>query len=262
MPTLVHYLPLLTTALAVPFTWRLWRHWRRKPQALYLAWWAMGVFTYGLGTLVEGCTTLFGWHESLFKTWYIAGALLGGAPLAQGTVYLFLKRRTAHLLTGVVGTVILIAAVCVLLSPIVPDRVEPYRLSGTVLAWQWVRGVSPFINLYAFVFLVGGAAWSAWQYARHRADTRMWGNGLIALGALLPGIGGTATRLGHVEVLYLTELIGLVLIWAGYALMTQAPTPSIHAAQRGNLSWCGSERDGEPTPTPVAKPRVDDVVID
>jgi hypothetical protein len=136
-------------------------------------------------------------------------------------------------LTGVLASVILVAAVCVLYAPIVPDRVETYRLSGQVLAWQWVRGFSPFINLYAFVFLVGGAAWSAWQYARHGADIRMWGNVLIALGALLPGIGGTATRLGHVEVLYLTELMGLVLIWVGYTRMTRDSTPSIHTPQAG-----------------------------
>jgi hypothetical protein len=76
---------------------------------------------------------------------------------------------------------------------------------------------SPFINLYAAIFLIGGAAWSAWRFrsdptARHRVV----GNVYIAVGALLPGIGGTATRLGHTEVLYVTELIGLVLIWTGY----------------------------------------------
>ncbi|WP_405284459.1 hypothetical protein V3331_02605 [Gaopeijia maritima] len=36
------------------------------------------------------------------------------------------------------------------------------------------------------------------------------------MGALLPGIGGMATRMGHTEVLYVMELIGLLLIWAGY----------------------------------------------
>jgi hypothetical protein len=43
----------------------------------------------------------------------------------------------------------------------------------------------------------------------------MWANVLIAAGAILPGIGGTATRMGYVEVLYVTELIGLLLTWAG-----------------------------------------------
>jgi hypothetical protein len=47
---------------------------------------------------------------------------------------------------------------------------------------------------------------------RHRAI----GNALIAAGAILPGIGGTATRMGHTEVLYVTELLGILLIWWGY----------------------------------------------
>ena len=40
------------------------------------------------------------------------------------------------------------------------------------------------------------------------------------MGALLPGIGGTFTRFGHVEVLYVTELIGIVLIYVGYRVIT------------------------------------------
>jgi hypothetical protein len=49
---------------------------------------------------------------------------------------------------------------------------------------------------------------------------------LIAVGALLPGIGGSATRFGHVEVLYVTELIGLVLILIGYRRIVGGPTPA------------------------------------
>ena len=41
---------------------------------------------------------------------------------------------------------------------------------------------------------------------------------VIAIGAILPGIGGTATRMGYTEVLYVTELIGLLLIWTGYRI--------------------------------------------
>ena len=65
--------------------------------------------------------------------------------------------------------------------------------------------------------LVGGATLSAVRYARQPGQRhRFTGNVLIAVGALLPGIGGSATRFGHTEVLYVTELIGLVLILAGY----------------------------------------------
>jgi len=230
----VHYLPILTTLLAIPFTVILYRHWRQKPGALYLAWWALGIFTYGVGTLTESLTTLFGWQEGVFRAWYISGALLGGAPLAQGTLYLFFARRKAHRVTAVLVAFIAVAAVYVLLSPINAAQVEPYRLSGRVLGWQWVRAFSPFVNTYAVLFLVGGAIWSAWEYGRRGADARrrMWGNVCIAVGAILPGIGGSFTRMGYVEVLYVTELAGLLLIWLGYYMMVHDGGSSVHANQR------------------------------
>jgi hypothetical protein len=45
---------------------------------------------------------------------------------------------------------------------------------------------------------------------------------LIAIGAILPGIGGTFTRFGHTEVLYVTELIGLLVIYLGFHFNTSA----------------------------------------
>jgi hypothetical protein len=181
---------------------------------------------YGIGTFTEASVTLFGWNEALFRGWYISGALLGGAPLAQGTVYLLLSRRTANWLTAILLPFILIASICVLLTPIDHAQVEPHRLSGQVMEWSWVRLFSPFINTYALIFLVGGAALSAVRFSRKKATYhRFVGNALIALGALLPGIGGMATRMGHVEVLYLGEFLGIILIWAGYRFNVRGREP-------------------------------------
>lgn len=219
----VHFLPILTTLLAIPFAIVVFRRYRARG-GLHLLWWAGGIALYGTGTLTEAAVTLLGWREPLFRAWYIAGALLGAAPLAQGTVYLMLSRKTADRLARALVAYVAVAAVFVLLTPIDAAQVEPYRLSGRVMEWQWVRLFSPLVNLYAFVFLVGGAALSAWRY-RGKAETRhrLIGNVLIAVGALLPGIGGMATRMGHTEVLYVTELAGIVLIWAGYRWNVRAP---------------------------------------
>ncbi len=233
MPQPVHYVPIVSTVVSTLFAVRLWRHWRRKPQATYLLWWFIGLATYAAGTLTESLTTLFGWSEPVFRAWYITGALLGGAPLAQGTVYLLLPKRTADRLTAALLAVIAFGSVAVLLSPIDHAQVDPTRLTGRVLAWHWVRFVSPWVNLYAVLFLVGGALWSAWRYLRDRGDaTRMWGNLAIALGTILPGIGGSFTRFGHVEVLYVTELIGVLFVWLGYTIMSRDGSRSVHAAQR------------------------------
>jgi hypothetical protein len=226
-PSLVHFVPIVTTLLAIPFSLEIYRRYRQHPERLHLWWWAVGIATYGVGTFTESLTTLLGWREPVLRAWYISGALLGAAPLAQGTVYLLLSRRVAHALTGILVAYVVVAAVAVCLSPIDYGAVEAHRLSGRVFAWQWVRAFSPLVNLYAVVFLIGGAVLSALRYSANR-DTRyrMWANVLIAIGAILPGIGGTATRMGHVEVLYVTELVGMLLTWAGYRMST-GRTPSV-----------------------------------
>ncbi|MEO8678087.1 MAG: hypothetical protein ABI665_03520 [Vicinamibacterales bacterium] len=224
--TFVHYIPIVTTALALPFSIEIFRRYREHPERLHLLWWAIGIFTYGVGTTTEALTTLVGWNEPTFRAWYISGALLGGAPLAQGTVYLLLSRRKAHVLTTLLVAYVVIASVFVILSPINFELVETHRLSGRVLAWSWVRLFSPVVNLYAVVFLIGGAILSALRYSRDPATRhRVYANVLIAVGAILPGIGGTATRMGYVEVLYVTELAGLLLTWAGYRMSVSGPAP-------------------------------------
>lgn len=220
----VSYVPIATTVVALSFAAALLRRWRERRTGPHLLWWAAGALTYAVGTITESATTLFGWHEPVFRVWYISGALLGGAPLAQGTVYLLARRRTADRLAVALVTVIAVASAVVLLSPIDYTAVEPHRLTGRVMTWTAARLFSPFINLYAFVFLVGGAAVSARRYARAASTRhRFIGNGCIAVGALLPGIGGTFTRFGYTEVLYVTEFVGLVLIVIGYRFATNPP---------------------------------------
>lgn len=229
-PALVHYVPIVTTILAIPFAAEIFRRYRQHPERLHLLWWALGIATYGVGTFTEAVTTIAGWNEPTFRAWYISGALLGGAPLAQGTVYLLLSKRTGHVLTALLVTYITIASVAVVLSPIDYAQVEAHRLTGRVLGWQWVRGFSPIVNMYAVVFLIGGAILSALRYSANPATRhRVVANVLIALGAILPGIGGTATRMGYTEILYVTELAGLLLTWLGYR-MSIRPMPVIATA--------------------------------
>jgi hypothetical protein len=230
MRSFVHFIPIATTLLSIAFAPIVFRRWQARRPAPHLFWWSLGIAMYGLGTFTESFTTLFGWNEVVFRSWYISGALLGGAPLAQGTVYLMFPRATANRMAAVLGAFIVVAATAVILSPIDYSLVEVHRLTGSVMEWRWARMFSPFINLYAATFLIGGALLSAWRYRRDPAARhRFIGNCYIAIGAILPGIGGTATRMGHTEVLYVMELIGIVLIWIGYTYNVR-PTSSSPAS--------------------------------
>lgn len=215
----IDYIPILTTLFSFFFLNEIVSHYRKR-RTPYLLWWSIGVLTFGLGTLAESIHALFGWNIINLRLWYIVGALLGGFPLAQGSVFLLMNRGFARISATLIVSLILVASVFVLLTPVsIPENFD-YRLTGAVFSWEWVRYFSPFINLYAFVFLVGGALYSARKYyGLNDKQVHFKGNILIAIGALLPGIGGTFTRMGYVEVLFITELAGLVLIYGGYRMI-------------------------------------------
>lgn len=222
---LVHYLPIATTVISLVFCARLFQRYRAR-RGMHLFWWGLGVAAYGIGTAFESSITLFGNSIFLTKGWYIAGALFGGYPLAQGSVYLHLGKRNGHLLTALTLPVLAVVSALVILSPVDLTAFQEHRPSGAILAWSWVRLLTPFINLYAVIFLIGGAILSAVRYAKGRtADdrSRAIGNALIAFGAILPGVGGGMAKGGLVEALYIGELVGLLFIWAGYVMCTRAP---------------------------------------
>jgi hypothetical protein len=227
----VYYIPVATTVLSLAFTGVVLGRWRKR-RGSHLLWWAAGIAVFGVGTFMEGFTALFGWHEPVFRAWYISGALLGGAPLAQGTAFLLLQRRLALRLAIALVAYVAVASVFVLLSPLDASLADDHKLAGDVIEWAWVRGFSPLVNTYAFVMLVGGAIYSAVAYRRSGTEPdRVVGNVLIAVGAVLPGIGGSFTRFGYTEVLYVTELLGLITIYAGYRFnVRNRPAEALRAA--------------------------------
>jgi hypothetical protein len=242
----IYWIPVATTIVAAGFSVVVLRRYRARG-GTHLLWWGIGLVLYGVGTLTESLTTIFGWNPLVFRAWYISGALCGGAPLAQGTAYLLLKKKTANILAVLLVTAITVAAVLVMLSPLNYSLVDGHRLSGRVLEWSWIRMISPFINTYAAIFLIGGAILSAWRYRADPAKhNRFTGNVLIAIGAILPGIGGAFTRFGHVEVLYVTEFVGLLLIFAGFRLNVSVPSSDKPRAPKSGDRFPGVPFDEHP----------------
>jgi hypothetical protein len=229
----VHYLPILTTLFSAFFLYDILSRYLARGGA-HLLWWSIGVFTYGLGTFFESSITLFGNTPWMNKLWYIAGAILGGYPLAQGSVYLHLKKRTANILSAITVPFIALASVLVLLSPVNTALLEEFRPSGASLEWQWVRLLTPFINTYSAIFLIGSAAYSALRFFRvDSGKYRAIGNVFITVGALLPGIGGGMAKGGIVEALYIGEFIGIILIWIGYRTCLKDP-PTAKVTENGS----------------------------
>ena len=126
---MVSYIPVLTTLLSAFFLSRIVPHYMAK-RSPYLLWWTLGVLTFGMGTLTESINAIFGWSPLNTKIWYIVGALLGGYPLAQGSIYLLMNKRFADISAIVCSTVIIVAAICVLAAPIAIPEGFDHRLTG------------------------------------------------------------------------------------------------------------------------------------
>ena len=216
---MIDYIPILTTILSLYFFVEILKHYLFRKKK-YLFWWMIGVATFGLGTLSESIHTIIGHNEFNLRFWYILGALLGGFPLAQGTVYLLFSKKFANQSSLFFISYILIASIFVLMVPIKITESFDGGLTVQVFEWQWVRFFSIPINIYAFTFLVGGAIYSAYKYSKFKnLIYKVYGNTAIAIGGILPGIGGSFTRAGYIEVLFVTEFFGLALIYAGYKII-------------------------------------------
>ena len=170
----------------------------------------------------------FTFSPQILKLWYLSGAMLTAAWLGQGTVYLLVrKRRVANALMLMLGIASLASIVLIISAPINPgvlfDTGRPISVqykeilerSNTILL------LTILLNIYGTLTLVGGALYSAYLFWKKKVlVNRMIGNILIALGALMPAMAGSFTKAGLVDFLYLSEFLGVVLMYAGFLLAT------------------------------------------
>ncbi len=226
----MHYIPFLSTLVTFAFAAAVFaRYLKRRGPHLLL--WTIGLLFYGIGTLSE-VILAFTFSGLMLKLWYLSGAMLTAAWLGQGTIHLLVRKRgVAWILTGILTAVSLLAAALILLAPLTPAAAS-YNV-GMAISSQYkdilTRGgltilLTILLNIYGTLTLFGGAIYSAVIFWRKRVLlNRMIGNVLIAAGALAPAMAGSFVKLGLPDLLYLSELIGVVLMFVGFIQATTVP---------------------------------------
>ncbi len=185
---------------------------RRKPYQLI---WAIGLFMYFISTGAEFWVGVWGLNETIYRLWYLFGAIFVAAYLGLGTVYLLLPQRVAHIIMVVLLVTSLYSIFKVFTVNL--DLSTLRYLSGVAMPRE-VRLMTPLFNTFGTVALVGGALYSAWAFWRRRLmPHRVVSNILIALGAILPAFGGIHIRFGGtLPLFYLFELLGIIIIFIGF----------------------------------------------
>lgn len=225
----MHYIPIFSTLVTFGFVAAVFNRYRYK-KGMHLLFWGIGLVFYGLGTLSEVIMS-FVYSTAVLKIWYLSGAMLTAAWLGQGTIFLLVRKRGwAMGLATILILLSLAAAVLVTLAP-VTEAVRAYNTSlpiSTQYKDILVRSgaitlLTVLFNIYGTLGLVGGALYSAYLFWRKRVlANRLVGNLLIAGGALLPAMAGSFVQAGIVDVLYLSELFGAILMYVGF-LQATAP---------------------------------------
>ena len=213
------YIPLASSVISLIFTLFVLDQYfaRRKPYQLV---WAIGLFMYFVSTGTEFWTGQWGMDITVYRLWYLFGAIGVAAYLGMGTIYLLVKRRVAHIIMVILVSASIYATVRILTVDI--DISSLPVLSGVAMP-KSIRMMTPIFNTFGTVALAGGALYSAWIFWRKRILLhRVIGNVLIAVGAILPAVGGTHIRFGgDLTTFYVLELVGIILIFVGFLRMRE-----------------------------------------
>ena len=209
-----HFIPLVSAIVSLVFALVVLDQFfaRRKPYQLV---WTIGLFMYSISTGAEFWVGAWGLNDTVYRLWYLFGAIFVAAYLGMGTLYLLASRRVAHTIMVILLIASLYATFRVFTASI--DLSNLPVLAGIAMP-QGVRLMTPPFNTFGTVALVGGAIYSAWVFWRHKImPHRVVSNILIAVGAILPAIGGTHRRLGGgLQLFYLFELLGIIIIFIGF----------------------------------------------
>ncbi len=219
------YIPYLSTLVTFIFAVAVYSRYRQRG-GTHLLFWAIGLLFYGLGTLSEVVLSAT-FNAFVLKIWYLTGAMLTAAWLGAGTVYLLIRKgNTARIAAWILIAVSLLAFVLVIFAPTLSASFDVTRPVSEQYKDILARnGLTIFLtiilNIYGTITLVGGAIYSAFLFWRKKIlANRMFGNVLIAAGALSPAMGGTLLKAGYADMLYVSEFIGAILMFIGFAMAT------------------------------------------
>lgn len=201
---------------------------RRRPSPDKFAWIvAFALFSAAAGAEVIG--SLAGWTPLLVRVYYVSGAMLVVGFLGLGQLYLLFRERLNRIGPGLAMFMVAIAVALISDAPIAPDRLAtegwhalergPALIAATVA-----------LNVGGTAIVVAGALYSALNFWRRRIFRhRMIGCVLIAVGTLIVASGGTLTRFGQPEYLYIAMAIGVTVIFAGYLEARRREAPVTRA---------------------------------
>lgn len=213
--------PLAAASVSTVFAAVIGQQWlsKRKPHQLA---WALALLMFAIASFAAALGILTDWTPTIFRIYYLFGAIVNVPFLAGGTVYLLAPRRVGHgfMMLVVVGAIFATGAV--LSSSLDAHALDVAGIpSGREVLSQTAlpRTLSRYFSYSGFLIVVGGALWSAWRVSRQHSDQLrdlVHGNVLIAAGTFVVGLASAFARFGQGSIFAVGLLVGVSLMFAGF----------------------------------------------
>jgi hypothetical protein len=220
--------PLISFCISALFTALLFRRYLQKHRLHELVW-MISFSCFAVASACEVFGDLWGWNEWIARLYYLTGAMLVVGFLGLGNLVLIGSRKTIVISSCVMAIFSLGS-----LFAVITARIDPNKLQA--VGWQalekgpFLLALTILLNSIGTLVVIASALYSAWQIRRiPDSKQRMQGLIWIAVGTLVVASGGTLTRFGHHEYLYLAMAPGVALIFYGYLLTIRLIQPEKHA---------------------------------
>jgi hypothetical protein len=233
MTTVNILISVLDVVASIAFAIAVFRQYsaRRKMHQLM---WGIAIAIWAIAVAAELAATLRGrWGLITYRAYYATGALLIPAWLGMGTLYLTLPKRVNDWILGVLAVLSALGIASIAAWPIDSSALYAAPASSVPLKIFPIMPVELLLiilnSLGALAFILG-ALWSVVFFAWKRANReRAFATALIAAGGLVAAVAHSVGVLSGIELFRLSELVAVLLIFAGFVL-SNAPSPQPAAA--------------------------------
>ena len=126
-------LALIAAVAATLFAADLWRDYRRQSRP-HIAAYATGMAMFAVATWALFIGVTFGWTGTLYRTFFLFGAVLNILFLALGSMFLVVGPRAGHVMTIAIGAFAAISVTLTLTVPFqqqLPDGGIPHDVFAT-----------------------------------------------------------------------------------------------------------------------------------
>ena len=216
---------LVSTIFAIQLLTQ-YAHRKRLPQLA----WGIAMTMYAIASLAVAAGASGGWDPTLFRIYWLFGALLNVPFLALGSVALLQRRPLIALMLVVVLAATVIAVVAVASASVHLSAGAGRNIPRGSRAWgsdALVARLATYLSIPAYVIVVLIA------FASGRGGRlpiyRVRGNWLIALGATVVAIGSSVARYGRGSVFSVFLAVGVIVMFAGFRLASRAPRAAASA---------------------------------